>query len=58
MLETKEKSIFLGNQEEVYNQIQDFLKKPGGGLGLIQGAAGFGKTHLVTLVISALVKDP
>lgn len=53
----EEKSIFLGNQEEVYNQIQDFLNKPGKGLGLIQGAAGFGKTYLVTLVISSLIKD-
>ena len=50
------KMSFLGDQEKVYDEVVGFLQNKEYGIGLIKGAAGFGKTVLVGMVIEYLVK--
>ena len=48
---------FRGDQEKVYKSVMEFIDQPDGGMCLIEGIAGTGKTKVVSFVVQTLIQE-
>lgn len=50
-----DQTLLKGEQVEAFNRIMDFIMAPGGGMVLLEGVAGTGKTFTVSMIIEHLL---